>query len=198
MMARQRQGPYLPGVRSRLWRLIPAAAGSITAAEMADAPEEPAATSATAPVLAMLSRLPLDEDDLIRSRGAGAYPAWRAAAMNRRMPGPLAVQQHARSRRSGPSPSATTAIVTSRIPTDTATSHGWTLLTISRASIANGLNGGTNDATRPDEPAAAQQHDQRGEIAGHRDEAQRQRQRLQVVRPAHERPDGRVDRRRTA
>src|ERR687898_668329 len=61
MMARQRQGPYLAGVRSRLWRLIPAAAGAITAAEMADAPEEPAATSATAPVLAMLSRLPLDE-----------------------------------------------------------------------------------------------------------------------------------------
>ncbi len=59
--ARPPQGPYLPGVRSRLWRLIPAAAGSITAAELADAPEEPAATSATAPVLAMLSRLPLDE-----------------------------------------------------------------------------------------------------------------------------------------
>jgi bifunctional non-homologous end joining protein LigD len=62
MMARQRQGPYLPGVRSRLWRLIPAAAGTITAAEMADAPAEPAATSATAPVLAMLSRLPLDDE----------------------------------------------------------------------------------------------------------------------------------------
>jgi len=62
MMARQRQGPYLPGVRSRLWRLIPAAAGTITAAEMAEAPAEPAATSPTAPVLAMLSRLPLDEE----------------------------------------------------------------------------------------------------------------------------------------
>jgi bifunctional non-homologous end joining protein LigD len=60
MMARQRQGPYLPGVRSRLWRLIPAAAGSVPAAELADAPEEPG-TSATAPVLAMLSRLPLDD-----------------------------------------------------------------------------------------------------------------------------------------
>lgn len=60
MMARQRQGPYLPGVRSRLWRLIPAAAGSVPAAELADAPEEPG-SSATAPVLAMLSRLPLDD-----------------------------------------------------------------------------------------------------------------------------------------
>ncbi len=62
MMARQRQGPYLQGVRSRLWRLIPAAAGTITDAELAAAPEEPAATSATAPVLAMLSRLPLDDE----------------------------------------------------------------------------------------------------------------------------------------
>jgi bifunctional non-homologous end joining protein LigD len=62
MMARQRQGPYLPGVRSRLWRFIPAVPGSVPAAELAAAPAEPA-TSATAPVLALLSRLPLDEDD---------------------------------------------------------------------------------------------------------------------------------------
>lgn len=62
MMARQRQGPYLPGTRSRLWRLIPARAGEIPAAELAGAPSEPAAsTSATAPVLALLSKLPLDE-----------------------------------------------------------------------------------------------------------------------------------------
>jgi bifunctional non-homologous end joining protein LigD len=61
MMARQRQGPYLPGVRSRLWRFIPAVAGSVPASELEGAPEEPAATSATAPVLAMLSRLPLDD-----------------------------------------------------------------------------------------------------------------------------------------
>lgn len=63
MMARQRQGPYLPGTRSRLWRVIPATAGAIPAAELAAAPAEPAATgSATAPVLALLSRLPLDDD----------------------------------------------------------------------------------------------------------------------------------------
>jgi bifunctional non-homologous end joining protein LigD len=61
MMARQRQGPYLPGVRSRLWRFIPAIAGSVPAADLEEAPEEPAATSATAPVLALLSRLPLDD-----------------------------------------------------------------------------------------------------------------------------------------
>ena len=60
MMARQRLGPYLPGVRSRLWRFIPAVEGSITDAELADAPDEP--TSATAPVLALLSRLPLEDE----------------------------------------------------------------------------------------------------------------------------------------
>jgi ATP-dependent DNA ligase len=60
MMARQRLGPYLPGVRSRLWRFIPAVEGSVPDAELVDAPEEP--TSATAPVLAMLSRLPLEDE----------------------------------------------------------------------------------------------------------------------------------------
>lgn len=60
MMARQRQGPYLPGIRSRLWRYIPAVAGSVPAADLADAPEE--AASATAPVLALLNRLPLDDE----------------------------------------------------------------------------------------------------------------------------------------
>ena len=63
MMARQRQGPYLPGTRSRLWRFIPARAGTVPAAELAAAPAEPAAnTSGTAPVLALLSRLPFDVD----------------------------------------------------------------------------------------------------------------------------------------
>jgi ATP-dependent DNA ligase len=70
MMARQRQGPYLPGTRSRLWRFIPARAGSVPAAELAAAPAEPAAAaSATAPVLAMLSRLPFD-DEAIRGGDA--------------------------------------------------------------------------------------------------------------------------------
>ena len=67
MMARQRQSPYLAGVRSRLWRYIPAIAGSVPEDELAEAPAEPAATSATAPVLAMLSRLPLDDAAADRS-----------------------------------------------------------------------------------------------------------------------------------
>ncbi len=60
MMARQRQGPYLPGVRSRLWRFIPALAGTVPDSELAAAPEGPADLSGAAPVLAVLSRLPLD------------------------------------------------------------------------------------------------------------------------------------------
>jgi bifunctional non-homologous end joining protein LigD len=59
MMARQRLGPYLPGIRSRLWRYIPADVDTVPAADLAEAPDEP--TSATAPVLAMLSRLPLED-----------------------------------------------------------------------------------------------------------------------------------------
>lgn len=64
MMARQREGPYLPGIRSRLWRLIPARPGAVAAADLAAAPDEPAmaAATATGPVLAMLSKLPLDDD----------------------------------------------------------------------------------------------------------------------------------------
>ena len=62
MMARQRQGPYLPGVRSRLWRFIAAGPGSLSVSEHADALEAPTSPSGTAPVLAMLSRLPLDDE----------------------------------------------------------------------------------------------------------------------------------------
>jgi bifunctional non-homologous end joining protein LigD len=63
MMARQREGPYLPGTRSRLWRLIPARPGAVAPAELAAAPEEPVAGGmATGPVLSILSRLPLDDE----------------------------------------------------------------------------------------------------------------------------------------
>jgi len=59
ILARVRTSPYLPGVRSRLWRFVaatPAAEGPTDAA-----PEAPGAAAA-APVLALISRLPLDED----------------------------------------------------------------------------------------------------------------------------------------
>jgi hypothetical protein len=59
-MARQRSSPYLSGVRSRLWRFIPA--------DVPPPPDEPAAEAAegpaNAPVLALISRLPLLEDDV--------------------------------------------------------------------------------------------------------------------------------------
>jgi bifunctional non-homologous end joining protein LigD len=59
ILARQRMSPYLPGIRSRLWRFVPAVPGS--------APPEagdplPAPTAAIAPVLALISRLPLDDE----------------------------------------------------------------------------------------------------------------------------------------
>ena len=58
ILARQRSSPYLPGVRSRLWRYVAAKPGPGAAAEMpAEVPGPPAA-----PVLALISRLPLDED----------------------------------------------------------------------------------------------------------------------------------------
>jgi bifunctional non-homologous end joining protein LigD len=63
ILARQRSGPYLPGTRSRLWRFIatkPGAAGP-GPSEATPAGEAPIATNAAAPVLALISRLPLDE-----------------------------------------------------------------------------------------------------------------------------------------
>jgi len=67
MLARQRSGPYLPGVRSRLWRYIAASpsglagGGSGAVDDELGAVDEPPATAA-APILALISRLPFDED----------------------------------------------------------------------------------------------------------------------------------------
>lgn len=59
ILARQRSSPYLPGIRSRLWRYV-------AAKPVAGAPAEPdgeldAPGPAAAPVLALISRLPFDE-----------------------------------------------------------------------------------------------------------------------------------------
>jgi ATP-dependent DNA ligase len=62
IMARQRSSPYLPGVRSRLWRYVAAGAEATAAAHAAakaNPPEPPPA--ATAPVLALISRLPFED-----------------------------------------------------------------------------------------------------------------------------------------
>jgi bifunctional non-homologous end joining protein LigD len=58
VLARQRSSPYLPGVRSRLWRYIPAEPTVPLPPGAADVP--PPVT--TAPVLALIERLPLDDE----------------------------------------------------------------------------------------------------------------------------------------
>jgi bifunctional non-homologous end joining protein LigD len=67
VLARRRTSPYLPGVRSTLWRSIVAAAPTLAMDEVDPADEAPvepataAAGTATAPVLALFRRLPLDD-----------------------------------------------------------------------------------------------------------------------------------------
>ncbi len=69
MLARQRMSPYLPGVRSRLWRFVPVG-GKIV---RHGSPEADAASGAapgaagSAPVLALIRRLPLGLDDPVES-----------------------------------------------------------------------------------------------------------------------------------
>jgi ATP-dependent DNA ligase len=60
MLARVRRGPYLPGIRSRLWRFVPTVASAPSPGGSGASLAKPAVEAATAPVLAMLSRLPLD------------------------------------------------------------------------------------------------------------------------------------------
>jgi bifunctional non-homologous end joining protein LigD len=68
VLARRRTSPYLPGVRSMLWRSIAAssneAGGEVAAAgSVGDAvPGEPGAAAGTRPVLALFRRLPLGEE----------------------------------------------------------------------------------------------------------------------------------------
>jgi bifunctional non-homologous end joining protein LigD len=65
VMARQRTSPYLSGVTSRLWRFVPVApviAAGARAAQATLALEDHAPTAA-APVLALISRLPLLFDE---------------------------------------------------------------------------------------------------------------------------------------
>ena len=64
VLARQRSSPYLAGVRSRLWRYVaatPGAAGAAAAARTAADDETGTEATASAPVLALISRLPLED-----------------------------------------------------------------------------------------------------------------------------------------
>lgn len=60
--ARQRASPYLPGVRSRLWRSIAVGGGGPGGAS-APGSAEPAASGPTEHVLALIRRLPLEFED---------------------------------------------------------------------------------------------------------------------------------------
>jgi bifunctional non-homologous end joining protein LigD len=67
-MARARSGPYLPGIRSRLWRFVPASGvvvgdGVDGAFAAPGESAEGAAGPASAPVLALIRRLPLGLDE---------------------------------------------------------------------------------------------------------------------------------------
>ncbi len=78
IIGRHRRSPYLPGVRSRLWRLIPArsAASQGTQAQSAEGPpaseqvaaatergEAGTAHDPAGPILALIQRLPLETDE---------------------------------------------------------------------------------------------------------------------------------------
>lgn len=63
VMARQRTSPYLPGVKSRLWRFIPTLAAGAAAPGTGETPEAEAPTAASAPVVALIRRLPLLFED---------------------------------------------------------------------------------------------------------------------------------------
>jgi hypothetical protein len=65
IMARQRTSPYLPGVKSRLWRFVPTLAPGSVLVPAAD-PEDaatPTPTAGAAPVVALIRRLPLLFED---------------------------------------------------------------------------------------------------------------------------------------
>jgi len=62
VMARHRQSPYLPGIRSRLWRFVAVGGTGRTDAENEVHEPEPA-VAANAPVMALIRRLPLLEDE---------------------------------------------------------------------------------------------------------------------------------------
>jgi len=65
IMARQRTSPYLPGVKSRLWRFVPTLAPGRVLLPAADREDvaTPTPTAGAAPVVALIRRLPLLFED---------------------------------------------------------------------------------------------------------------------------------------
>ena len=96
ILARQRSSPYLPGVRSRLWRYVAARPRGAPSAEPTDAARD--RRRAAAPVLALISRLPArrrGRDSAARRRRLSGRPAPRRRD-ERPQPRPLAVEQDTR------------------------------------------------------------------------------------------------------
>ncbi|HSS36427.1 MAG TPA: hypothetical protein VLR93_09135 [Patescibacteria group bacterium] len=63
VIGRHRRSPYLPGVRSRLWRLVTSTLGAEAAPTIADDGEDADASSGVVPILTLIQRLPLDPGD---------------------------------------------------------------------------------------------------------------------------------------
>ena len=75
ILARQRTSPYLPGVRSRLWRFIPVGGATrVVGAASGTAAAEDTGTGA-APVLALIRRLPLGLDYPVDGKAIEGPPA---------------------------------------------------------------------------------------------------------------------------
>ena len=146
ILARQRMSPYLPGIRSRLWRFVAATPGS--AASRTDEPDRPAEPAADRRGPGPRPDQPPAPRRRAVGRRDGRRRLSRRGAPPRRTPGCPGAGRTAgrrprtcarrRRRRRGSRPRAG--------PRTAPISHGWTWPTISRASITNGLNGGTNDA----------------------------------------------------
>jgi len=74
VLARQRSSPYLPGIRSRLWRFIPAGQAPQPRG-MTPEPAEPGGGTGSTPVLALIRRLPLGLDDPVDGSRPDGPPA---------------------------------------------------------------------------------------------------------------------------
>ena len=114
--------PYLPGVRSRLWRFVAARRGRGRAG--ADGRVRPDAPDRRpAPVLALISRLPLD-DEYRRALALGSGPPRRRHEGPH--PRPLPVEQDAGGIHPGRHDGDDRDRRDSRTRSTAATSHGWT------------------------------------------------------------------------
>lgn len=71
VLARQRSSPYLPGMRSRLWRFIPVGGTAPPGRPTLEDREPTEARAGSAPVLALIRRLPLGLDDPVGADPGG-------------------------------------------------------------------------------------------------------------------------------